>query len=52
MSSLDTDDISRLPPDLPIPIDDGACDHLPGMRLPDIALRSTSGRDVVLVRLD
>jgi peroxiredoxin len=51
MSSLVTDDISRLPPDLPVPIDDGACDHLPGMRVPEIALRSTSGRDVVLAIL-
>jgi peroxiredoxin len=51
MSALGTDDISRLPPDLPVPVDDGACDHLPGMRVPDIALRSTSGRDVVLASL-
>ncbi len=51
MSSTATDDISRQPPDLPVPVDDGACDHLTGMRVPDIALRSTSGRDVVLARL-
>ncbi len=51
MSSLGTDDISVLPPDLPVPVDDGACDHLPGMRLPAIPLRSTSGRDVVLASL-
>jgi peroxiredoxin len=51
MTGVDANDISRLPPDLPIPIDDGACDHLPGMRVPDIALRATSGRDVVLARL-
>jgi peroxiredoxin len=51
MSALETDDISRLPPDLPVPIDDGACDHLPGMHVPGIALRSTSGRDVVLASL-
>src|SRR5690242_5192117 len=37
-----------LPPDLPVPSDDGACDHLPGMRLPVIALPSTAGRGVVL----
>ncbi len=48
MSSLGTDDISVLPPDLPVPVDDGASDHLPGMRMPAIALRSTRGRDVVL----
>lgn len=38
-----------LPPDLPVPVDDGACRHLPGMRMPAIALPSTGGR---LVRLD
>jgi peroxiredoxin len=51
MAVVDTDDISRLPPDLPVPLDDGACDHLAGMRLPGIALRSTSGREVVLADL-
>jgi peroxiredoxin len=51
MSSLGTDDISVLPPDLPVPVDDGACDHLPGMRLPAIPLRSTNGRDVMLASL-
>jgi len=25
----------ELPPDLPVPVDDGACDHLVGRRLPD-----------------
>jgi peroxiredoxin len=48
MSALDADDISILPPDLPVPVDDGACDHLPGMRLPAIPLHATSGHDVVL----
>lgn len=28
---------------LPAPIDDGACDHLRGLRLPPVALLSTSG---------
>jgi peroxiredoxin len=51
MSSLGTDDISRLPLDLPVPIDDGACDHLRGMRVPEISLHSTGGRDVVLATL-
>jgi peroxiredoxin len=40
-----------LPPDLPAPEDDGACDHLPGMRLPELALPSTSGAEVRLDRL-
>lgn len=44
-----SDDIYSLPPDLPIPIDDRACDHLPGLPVPPIALASTAGR---MVRLD
>ena len=41
-------DFSTLPEGLPVPVDDGACDHLVGMRVPAIALPSTGGRDVVL----
>jgi peroxiredoxin len=41
-------DYSALPPDLPRPIDDGACDHLIGMRIPSVTLRSTAGRAVDL----
>jgi len=37
-----------LPADLPAPVDDGAADHLEGMRIPTIALPSTSGADVDL----
>ena len=36
------------PTDLPTPVDDGAADHLPGLRLPPIALPSTDGTDVRL----
>jgi peroxiredoxin len=36
-------DYESLPPDLPVPVDDGACDRLAGMRLPDISLESTGG---------
>ncbi|MBS0659223.1 MAG: peroxiredoxin [Verrucomicrobia bacterium] len=39
------------PPNLPAPEDDGACDHLPGLRLPDLALPSTAGGEVALGRL-
>ncbi|HEX2049711.1 MAG TPA: peroxiredoxin [Actinomycetota bacterium] len=39
-------DPTILPPNLPVPVDDGAADHLPGMRVPSLALRSTRG-DVV-----
>jgi peroxiredoxin len=37
-----------LPPDLPQPVDDGACDHLVGMAMPHVSLPSTSGREVDL----
>ncbi|MCJ2136115.1 peroxiredoxin [Methylobacterium sp. J-026] len=40
-----------LPTDLPAPVDDGAADHLRGMRLPDVALTATDGRTVSLARL-
>jgi len=36
----------QLPPDLPVPVDDGAADHLRGMRMPHVLLNSTSGRQV------
>ena len=39
------------PEGIPTPVDDGACDHLPGMRLPPIALPSTSGGSVDLSAL-
>jgi peroxiredoxin len=37
-----------LPPNLPVPVNDGACDHLHGQQLPDLALISTSGAEVNL----
>jgi peroxiredoxin len=37
-----------LPPDLPRPLDDGAADHLVGLTIPKISLRSTAGRRVEL----
>jgi peroxiredoxin len=40
-----------LPSDLPRPVDDGAANHLVGMPMPKIRLRSTSGRMVDLSRL-
>ncbi|XDZ64796.1 peroxiredoxin [Alphaproteobacteria bacterium LSUCC0684] len=33
----------KLPENLPVPEDDGACDHLMGVNLPDIELPSTRG---------
>ena len=41
----------ELPKDLPVPQDDGACNHLTGMRLPALALASTRGRKVDLSTL-
>ncbi|HEX5718371.1 MAG TPA: peroxiredoxin [Thermoanaerobaculia bacterium] len=46
-----SDDLHRLPDDLPVPVDDGACDHLPGMELPDLELPSTAGCLVPIRRL-
>jgi len=43
-----SDDLHRLPKDLPVPVDDGAARHLPHMMVPPIALPSTRGREVVL----
>ena len=42
---------TQLPKDLPVPIDDGACDHLLGLALPSMTLTSTSGRTVNLATL-
>ena len=44
-------DPSYLPPDIPVPQDDGAARHLPGMTLPDIVLPTTSGHAVNLSKL-
>jgi peroxiredoxin len=46
-----TDNLYELPPDLPVPVDDGACDHLTGMSWPSISLWSTAGRMVNLACL-
>jgi peroxiredoxin len=35
-----------LPDDLPVPEDDGACDHLPGRSLPSLRLRATTGESI------
>jgi hypothetical protein len=44
-----SDNVSQLPPDLPLPKGDGACDHVSGMNLPSIGLDSTPG-DRVSIR--
>jgi peroxiredoxin len=40
-----------LPADLPVPVDDGAADHLVGLAVPPIALQSTDGSAVDLAAL-
>ena len=44
-------DILTLPSDLPVPIDDGSCDHLTGMFLPSLDLTGTDGSIVNLSTL-
>ena len=48
MSLPPTDAYGHLPPDLPVPQDDGACRHLPGQTLPSLPLRATDRRLVDL----
>ena len=38
-----THDVYTLPPGLPAPEDDGACDHLRGLDLPPLTLESSRG---------
>jgi peroxiredoxin len=42
------DQFQSLPADLPAPEDDGACDHLPGLRLPALTLATTDGQRIDL----
>jgi peroxiredoxin len=44
-------DLHTLPPNLPPPVDDGACDHLAGARVPSVRLQSTAGRWVDLAEI-
>jgi peroxiredoxin len=48
---MEAPDIHTIPPDLPAPEDDGAADHLPGTRMPALALPSTKGGEVTLAEL-
>ena len=41
-------EFAQLPPDLPVPEDDGAADHLPGMALPGMSFPSTQGVEIDL----
>jgi peroxiredoxin len=44
-------DVYTLPADLPVPVDDGAADHLRGAVVPRVALPATSGGVVSLAEL-
>ncbi len=46
-----SDNLYEIPNNVPVPVDDGACNHLTGMHLPSVALRSTSDRLVDLAGL-
>lgn len=43
-----SDNLYALPQDLPVPMDDGACDHLPGLAWPTLPLPSTAGAAISL----
>lgn len=44
-------DFTTLPEGLPFPEDDGAADHLPGLRMPDLTLPTSDGSTVSLAGL-
>lgn len=46
-----SDNVYELPLDLPVPLDDGAADHLIGSRLPSLQLATTDGQQVDLASL-
>lgn len=41
-----------LPTGLPVPVDDGAADHLPGLEMPSLTLPGTDGSTVNLANID
>lgn len=44
-------DLSTLPAGLPVPVDDGAADHLPGRRMPSLTLPTSDGSELDLAGL-
>ena len=44
-------DYQSLPDDLPVPEDDGAADHLPGLEMPSVTLQGSRGGEVDLADL-
>ncbi|TXH59890.1 MAG: peroxiredoxin [Bacteroidia bacterium] len=52
MFSTRTDDVYKLPDNLPIPKDDGACDHLLYKKIPELLLESTNGTLIDLSKIN
>lgn len=48
---MSTQTYTSLPDDLPVPQDDGAARHLPGLKLPSVPLPATDGRTIDLATL-
>ena len=46
--TINVSDYMQLPEDLPVPVDDGAADHLPGTRMPTVTVQSAEGSEVDL----
>lgn len=43
--------LNQIPPNLPVPTDDGLADHLIGMKLPSLSLTATNGTKVDLSKI-
>jgi peroxiredoxin len=43
--------LEQLPADLPVPVDDGAADHLPGSTVPSLTFPATDGTSVALAAI-
>ena len=50
-AAVGQEDFTKLPANLPVPMDDGACDHLLHMRVPAIHLNATTGGSVSLLSI-
>lgn len=46
------EELSKLPQNLPVPLDDGASSHLLGKSLPNVVVNSTSNREVNIAHLE
>lgn len=46
-----SDNINEIPSDIPIPEDDGACDHLEGLILPRVTLPTTAGGTITFAEI-